>query len=208
MRRFTCLLCNLLALLLLLLPLPARAIDSPPSDPDTWSTPFARFVALHLPGYGPPLTNSDATFIIVCNPDDINSYIQSVQHLKELQEKYLKSQSQDQYTCIGNNSLRLTQPYGGTSYVGKGDEEGYDFRSSYRVVKDGADSQIVELRYRDFYSGIYDSFFKYEVRGDKVVPLERWIVGRGLHQTLVLYALILLALLLVVGIYQFFSRRD
>ena len=207
MSRLTRLLCNLLALLLLL-PLPVCANENPPGDPDTWSSPFERFAALHLPGYGPPLTNSDATFIIVCNPDDIHSYIQSLLHLKELQEKYLKNQSQDQYTCIWNNSLRLNRPTGGTSYVVKGDEEGLDFRTSYRVVKDDAGSQIVELRYRNFNIGIFDSFFKYEVRGDSVIPLERWIVGRGLHQTLVLYALILLALLLVAGIYQFFSRRN
>jgi hypothetical protein len=206
MRRFTCLLYTLLALLLL--PVASHANEIPPGDPDTWSTPFERFAAAHLPGYGVPLTNSDATFILVCNPDDIHSYIQSVQHLKELQEKYLKSQSQDQYTCIANDSLRLNRPNGGVSFIGKGDEEGLDFRTSYLVVRDDADSQIVELRYRDFNSGIYDSFFKYEVRKDRVIPLERWIVGRGLHQTLFFYALILLALLFAVGLYQFFHRRE
>jgi len=68
---------------------------------------------------------------------------------------------------------------------------------------------VVELRFRDLNTGIYDSYFKYDVTADGVVPLESWVVSRGVMPMLfvdliVVSLLLLLLLLLVYGIFRLF----
>lgn len=209
MRNSFYLLCGLLALTLQLASASAHEFNH--NDPDTWSPAYARYIASHLfADKQPDDAISGKQFIIVCDPDFINfSYIGNLKRLASLQEAHSRGYDNNQYPCIQKNSLRLDRPSGQTRAQQKTDPE-YDkdiegwFAVSYKVVKEDANSQIVEVRYRNHSYDIYDSFFKYEVRADKITPLESWVVDKWLVLFIVGVMLVLVFLLSIVGVFRLF----
>jgi hypothetical protein len=73
---------------------------------------------------------------------------------------------------------------------------------SFKVIREGADWQVVEVRFRDSRTDIDDALFRYEVAHGTVKPLESWIVTRG-HRMLALFgvATTLVLLLLAWALY-------
>ena len=208
MRKFIYLLCGLLALTLQLSTASAGEFNQ--NDPDTWSPAYARYIASHwFAGKQPDDAISGRRFIIVCDPDNFNSYISSLKHLASLQEAHLRGYDDWQYPCIQNNSLRLDRPSGQSKAQQPTDEE-YDselegyFAASYKVVKEDANSQIVEVRYRNRFSDIYDSFSKYEVRTNKIIPMESWVVDKWLVLLIIGAIFISVLFLFVIGVFRLF----
>lgn len=206
MRKFIYLLCGLLALTLQLSP--ASAVEFNQNDPDTWSPAYLRYIASQSHWFAGRQPGN--FFIIVCNPDFINfSHIRNLEHLASLQEAHLRGYDDSQYTCIQKNSLRLDRPSGQYKAQQPTDAE-YDkeidgwFAASYRVVKEDANSQIVEVRYRNHLEEIYDSFFKYEVRADKIIPMESWVVDKWLALLIVGAIFISVLLLFIFAVFRFF----
>jgi hypothetical protein len=210
MRICICLLWGILALPLQFSP--AWADEIKHNDPDAWSSAFERSIAPHWHADEKVHDiTSDRQFIVICDPDNISSYIHSLRDLASLQEDYLKNRKgwdegkNFRYPCISRNSLRLNQHSGHSLAPPSGDDDLGPQDASYKVVKEDADSQIVELRFRDFNLGIYDSFFKYEIRKDKVIPMESWVVGRGLYAIFATELVVLILLLsAIVGLFKLF----
>jgi hypothetical protein len=211
MRKFIYLLCGLLALTLQLSS--ASAVEFNQNDPDTWSPAYVRYIASHWFAGRQP----GKLFIIVCDPDFITfSYIRNLEHLASLQEAHLRGYDEWQYTCIQKDSLRLDRPSGQYKAQQPTDAE-YDkdldgwFAASYRVVKEDATSQIVEVRYRNHLSEISDSFFKYEVRGNKIIPIECWVVDKWLALLIVgvmFISVLFLFIFAVFRLFRFLKSRD
>lgn len=216
MRICICLLWGLLALPFQFSP--AWADEIKHGDPNRWSSAFERFIAPHW--HADEDANgvaSDRQFIVICDPENISSYIHSLQHLASLQADYLKYRNgwdeakNFRYPCISRNSFRLNRHSGHSLAPPSGEDDPGPQDASYKVVKEDANSQIVELRFRDYNIGIYDSFFKYEIRNDKVIPMESWVVGRGLYAVfateLVALVLLLAALFGLFRLFRFLKSR-
>lgn len=171
-----------------------------------WSSALERFLAPHwIAGEGTGTANEGRRFLLACDPKQ-GSYLRSLRELAEMRAEYRKDPqawAQGQYwnyTCISRNSLRLASPTNlplpkPVSPDEDGINEGY-----YRIVREDAESQVIELHYRDHNTGIYDSFYKYEVRGDQVIPLASWVWGRGNFQVLLAEVLATIVLLFVMAL--------
>lgn len=209
MRKLIYSLCGLLALTLQLSS--ASADEFNHNDPDTWSPAYARYIASHwFAGKQPDDAISGRQFIIVCDPDFINfSHISSLKHLASLQEAHLRGNDDWQYPCIQNNSLRLDRSSGQFKAQQPTDED-YDkdlegwFAASYKVVKEDANSQIVEVRFRNHLADTYDSFFKYKVRANKIIPMESWVVDKWLVLLIIGAIFISVLFLFVIGVFRLF----
>lgn len=195
-----CLLYGLLALLLL--QSPAFAEDFKSDDPDTWSSAFSRFIAHRWIAVGKSDAELAGTqFVIICDPDNIGGYFRSLKHLADLREDYRRnpagweSGAHWQYTCISRNAFRLPRHAGYYRPRQADQDDPAAYGASYKVVREDAGSQVVELRFRDLNAGIYDSFFKYEIARDSVIPIESWVVGRGLAMAVAVKAVVVLLLL-------------
>ena len=195
---------NLLVLLAAAaLTFPALAEQADNSEP-IWSSAIERFLASHwVAGHGADAADGSRRFLMVCDPKQ-GSYLRSLRELNELRAEYRKDPKawaegrSWHYTCISRNSLRLVGPTNlPLPRRVDPDEEGIN-EGYYRVVREDADSQLIELHYRDRNAGIYDSFYKYEVRGDQVVPLESWVWGRGNFQVSMAAMLAAIVLLVVM----------
>jgi hypothetical protein len=186
---------HLLFCLISLCVLPAGAASD---DPDTWSATWQRMLAPRWVADRDRAAAIDSLFVIVCDPQQPDSTIRSMAHLAALREDFRRNPQsweggeRSRYTCIPANSFRLAVPAGRAGPPPASEDERGIREGWYRVVSQDADSQLVELRYRDLATGIYDSAFRYEVRKDRVIPLESWVVGRGLMQLLTGGALLLL----------------
>lgn len=200
---------------LLVLPLQLSSVwadEGRRDDPDTWSSAFERAIAAHWLADGKANgAVSDRQFIIVCDPGNARSYIRSLRHLASLRDDYLANGKawdegkNSRYPCIGKNSFRLDRDSGRSAAPPSNQDDTGALDASYRVVKADANSQIVELRFRDLNTGIYDSFFKYEVRNDEVIPLESWVVSRGLLALVVAGVIVsLLFVSAMVGVFRLF----
>jgi hypothetical protein len=206
MRIFTYLLYGLFALTLR--SSPAAAVEYNQNDPDTWSPAYARYIASHMNWFAGRQPGN--FFTIVCDPDFINfSHIRNLEHLASLQEGHRRGNVEWQYTCIQKGSLRLDRPSGQYKAQQPTDAE-YDkeldgwFAASYRVVKEDANSQIVEVRYRNHLEEIYDSFFKYEIRDDKIIPMESWVVDKWLVLLIIGVMFISVLFLFVFAVFRLF----
>jgi hypothetical protein len=169
-----------------------------------WSSAFERFLAPHwVAGEGAGAADAGRRFLIACDPRQ-GSYLRSLRELAELRAEYRKNPDPQawaqgrywNYTCISRNSLRLAGPTNlPLPKPANPDEDGIN-EGYYRIVREDAESQLIELHYRNRHTDIYDSFYKYEVRGDQVIPLESWVWGRGNFQ--VFFAEVLATILLLV----------
>ncbi|RLJ65174.1 hypothetical protein DFR35_1830 [Sulfurisoma sediminicola] len=183
------------------------------NDPDTWSSAWQRHLAPRWVAERDGAAGADRLFVIVCDPQQPDSTIRSMAQLAALREDYRRSPQawedgdRSRYTCIAANSFRLEAPAGRAGPPPAGEDELGIREGWYRIVRQDADAQIVALRYRDLGTGIYDSSFVYEVRKDRVIPLESWVVGRGLMQLLTGAAIgVLLLLLTAAAAYGLFRR--
>lgn len=173
-----------------------------------WSSAFERFLATHwVVSDGAGAADAGRRFLIACDPGQ-GSYLRSLRELAELRAEYQKNPDpqawaqgrQWNYTCISRNSLRLAGPTNlPLPKRADPDEEGIN-EGYYRIVREDAESQLIELHYRDRYTDIYDSFYKYEIRGDQVIPLESWVWGRGNFQVFFAEALATIVLLFVMTV--------
>lgn len=176
------------------------------STEPAWSSAFERALASHwIAGEGTNAADAGRRFFIACDPAQ-GSYLRSLRELAELRTEYQKNPdpqawAQGQYwnyTCISRNSLRLAGPTNlPLSKRADPDDQGIN-EGYYRIVREDAESQLIELHYRDRYTGIYDSFYRYEVRGDLVIPLESWVWGRGNFQVFFAMVLAIIVLLLIM----------
>lgn len=182
----------------------------------SWSTAFERFLAPHwVAGEGASTAEVERRFLVACDPGK-GGYLRNLRELAELRVEYRKNPDPQawnqgqywQYTCISRNSLRLASPTNlPLPKRADPDEEGIN-EGYYRIVREDSESQLIELHYRDVNSGFYDSFYKYEVRGDQVIPLESWVWGRGNFQVLLAEVIATIVLLAVVyKLVRFLLRR-
>lgn len=179
-----------------------------------WSSAFARFLAPHwVVGEGAGAADAGRRFLIACDPGQ-GSYLRSLSELAELRAEYQKNPDPQawaegrhwNYTCISRNSLRLAGPTNlPLPKRADPDEEGIN-EGYYRIVREDAESQLVELHYRDRYTDIYDSFYKYEIRSDQVIPLESWVWGRGNFQVFFAEVLATIVLLFVMTVVYKLAR--
>lgn len=171
-----------------------------------WSSAFERLLASHwVAGEGTDSADAGRRFLIACDPGQ-GSYLRSLRELAELRAEYQRNPDPQawaqgrhwNYTCISRNSLRLAGPTNlPLPKRADPDEEGIN-EGYYRIIREDTESQLIELHYRDRYTDIYDSFYKYEIRGDQVIPLESWVWGRGNFQVFFAEVLATIVLLLVV----------
>jgi hypothetical protein len=182
-------------------------------DPDSWSSAWQRMLAPRWVAERDGASTTDRLFVIVCDPQQPDSTIRSMAQLAALREDFRRSPhswaggDRSRYTCIATNSFRLAAPAGRAGPPPASEDERGIREGRYRVVSQDADSQLVELRYRDLATGVYDSWFRYEVRKGRVIPLESWVVGRGLMQQLTAAAIGALLLLLAAGAAYAVFRR-
>jgi hypothetical protein len=200
----------LLSCLIALCVAPAGAATD---DSDTWSSAWQRQLAPRWVADRDGAAGADRLFVIVCDPQQPDSTIRSMAQLAALREDYRRSPQtweggdHSRYTCIPANAFRLAAPAGQAGPPPASEDERGIREGRYRVVRQDADSQVVELRYRDLATGVYDSWFRYEVRKNRVIPLESWVVGRGLMQLLIAAAIGALLLLLAAGAAYGLFRR-
>lgn len=196
---------QLTLLIAALLAAPAWAGQINDAEPE-WSSAFERFLAPRwVAGDGTTAADPERRFRIACDPVQ-GSYLRSLRELAELQAEYRRHPDPRTwaegrhwaYTCISRNSLRLAGPTNLPLAAAANPDEAGINEAYYRVVKEDADSQLIELHYRDHRTDIYDSFYRYEVRGNQVIPLESWEWGRGNFQMLM--AMGVAAILLLVGL--------
>jgi hypothetical protein len=191
---------------------PVCADERTPPGPDRWSSAFERFLAHRYTGWQIANDGGDAEpnrqFIIVCDPENLGSYLRSLGHLSTLRDEYLRSPEgwsagkESQYPCISTNSFRLPRHSGCRAAQPSDDENPVAHGACYEVIADDPSHQVVELRFRDLDTGIYDSFFKYEIRAGRVVPLESWVASRGVMPMLFAeLTLVSLLLLMVCGMF-------
>lgn len=186
---------------------PSRAEQAGNLEP-MWSSAFERFLAPHWVARDQAdAAEAGRRFLFACDPGQ-GSYLHSLRELADLRAEYQKSPDPKawaqgrywNYTCISRNSLRLSGPTNlPLPKSANPDEEGLN-EGYYRIVREDEESQLIELHYRDRNTAIYDSFYKYEVRRDKVIPLESWIWGRGNLHALVAMVLATIVLLFVMAV--------
>jgi len=196
--------------------------ESGPVGPDSWSSAFERFLARRYTHWQTPHESRDVEpdrqFIIVCDPENLGSFIRSLRQLSTLRDARLGSPKDwgaaedSQYPCISTNSFRLPPRSGSRSVQPSDDDDPGAHGAFYEVVQDDPVHQVVELRFRDLNTGIRDSFFKYEVRAGTVVPLESWVFSRGVTPMLIVELTVVSLLLLLIasgmfGLFGFLRRR-
>ncbi len=146
-------------------------------------------------------------FIVVCDADK-QVHLRGLQQLAALRADRQKggqawSREHDEaYSCLGSRGFRLGRPEGGYGAAYDEDDPGFRFDMSFKVIREAADWQVVEVRFRDSRTDIDDALFRYEVEDGTVKPLESWIVTRG-HRMLALFgvAATLVLLLLAWALY-------
>ncbi len=199
------LIAQLTLLIAAVLAVPASAGQTHDAEPE-WSSAFERFLAPRwVAGEGTTPMDSNRRFRIACDPA-LGSYLRSLRELDELQAEYRRHPDPRAwaegrhwaYTCISRNSLRLAGATNLPLPVAENPDEAGINEGYYRVVKEDADSQLIELHYRDHRTDIYDSFYRYEVRGNTVIPLESWEWGRGNFQMFM--AMVVAAIFLLIGL--------
>ncbi len=173
-----------------------------------WSSALERVLAPHwMAGDGAGAAEAGRLFRIACDPAQ-GSYLHSLRELAELRAEYQKNPDPKawvqgrywNYTCISRNSLRLVGPTNlPLPKRANPDEEGLN-EGYYQIVREDAESQLIELHYRDRNTDIYDSFYKYEVRGDQVIPLESWVWGRGSLHAFVAMVLATIVMLFPIAV--------
>lgn len=146
-------------------------------------------------------------FVVVCDGGS-QSRIRNLERVALLRAEYAsdpqawtKANGGD-FPCIAKRNFRLASPSG--SYGGPYDEgdPGNRWDLSYRVLRDDAAGQTVEVRYMDSRTNIDDALFRYEVTGDTVKPLESVVRTWGHRAGAVIGSMAVLVLLFLVwGLY-------
>jgi hypothetical protein len=218
---------RLVLALLLFASIAAQATPAYPEESglvgaDSWSSALERFLARRYTHWQTAHAGRDAEpdrqFIIVCDPENLGSFIRSLRQLSTLRDAYSGSPKRwgaaedSQYPCIGTNSFRLPRLPWSRSVQPSDDDDPGALGAFYEVVQDDPVHQVVGLRFRDLNTGILDSFFKYEVRAGTVVPLESWVLSRGVIPMLIVELTFVSLLLLLMasgmfGLFGFLRRR-
>ncbi len=148
-------------------------------------------------------------FVVVCDADR-QVHLRGMQQLAELQAEQRKdgqvwsSEQGKAYSCIDNRDFRLARPAGGYSAAYDEHDRGFRYDLSFKVIRENAAAQLVEVRFQDSRTDIDDALFRYEVAGGTVEPLESWIVTRG-HRTLALFAVMATLVLLMLAWALYFA---
>lgn len=120
-------------------------------------------------------------FVVVCDADK-RVHLRSMRQLATLQAEQRRGWSSEQaaaHSCIGGRGFRLAQTSGAYGAAYDDDDQGFRFDVSFRVIRDSAAAQVVEVRFRDRMPDIDEALFLYEVTDGAVKPLESWVVTRG-----------------------------
>lgn len=138
-------------------------------------------------------------FVVVCDAEK-QVHLRDLRQLAALQAEQLQGLNSEQaeaHSCIGSGGFRLARPSGSFGAAYDESDPGFRYDVSFKVIRDSAAGQLVEVRYRDSRADIDDALFRYEVGDGTVKPLESWVVGRG-HRVLGLFGVMFtLALLLL-----------
>jgi hypothetical protein len=133
-------------------------------------------------------------FIVVCDADR-QVHLRGLQQLAALRadrqiggQAWSRAQG-EAYPCIGSRGFRLGQPAGHYGAAYDEDDPGFRFDLSFKVIRDTAAGQVVEVRFRDSRTDIDDALFRYEAGKGTIEPLESWIVTRG-HRVLALFGVL------------------
>lgn len=124
-------------------------------------------------------------FVVVCDADK-RVHLRSMRQLATLQAKQHRGWGSEQaaaHSCIGSRGFRLAQTSGAYGAAYDDDDPGFRFDVSFRVIRDSAAAQVVEVRFRDRMPDIDEALFLYEATDGAVKPLESWVVTRG-HRAL------------------------
>jgi len=120
-------------------------------------------------------------FVVVCDADK-RVHLRSMRQLATLQAEQRRGWGSEQaaaHSCIGGRGFRLAQTSGAYGAAYDDDDPGFRFDVSFRVIRDSAAAQVVEVRFRDRMPDIDEALFLYEVTDGAVKPLESWVVTRG-----------------------------
>ena len=120
-------------------------------------------------------------FVVVCDADK-RVHLRSMRQLATLQAEQRRGWGSEQaaaHSCIGGRGFRLAQTSGAYGAAYDDDDQGFRFDVSFRVIRDSAAAQVVEVRFRDRMPDIDEALFLYEVTDGAVKPLESWVVTRG-----------------------------
>ncbi len=124
-------------------------------------------------------------FVVVCDADK-RVHLRSMRQLATLQAEQRRGWGSEQaaaHSCIGGRGFRLAQTSGAYGAAYDDDDPGFRFDVSFRVIRDSAAAQVVEVRFRDRMQDIDEALFLYEATDGAVKPLESWVVTRG-HRAL------------------------
>lgn len=124
-------------------------------------------------------------FVVVCDADK-RVHLRSMRQLATLQAEQRRGWGSEQaaaHSCIGGRGFRLAQTSGAYGAAYDDDDPGFRFDVSFRVIRDSAAAQVVEVRFRDRMPDIDEALFLYEATDGAVKPLESWVVTRG-HRAL------------------------
>lgn len=124
-------------------------------------------------------------FVVVCDADKL-VHLRSMRQLATLQAEQGRGWSSEQaaaHSCVGGRGFRLAQASGAYGAAYDDDDPGFRFDVSFRVIRDSAAAQVVEVRFRDRMPDIDEALFLYEATDGAVKPLESWVVTRG-HRAL------------------------
>ena len=124
-------------------------------------------------------------FVVVCDADK-RVHLRSMRQLATLQAEQRRGWGSEQaaaHSCIGGRGFRLAQTSGAYGAAYDDDDPGFRFDVSFRVIRDSAVAQVVEVRFRDRMPDIDEALFLYEATDGAVKPLESWVVTRG-HRAL------------------------
>ena len=124
-------------------------------------------------------------FVVVCDADK-RVHLRSMRQLATLQAEQRRGWGSEQaaaHSCIGGRGFRLAQASGAYGAAYDDDDPGFRFDVSFRVIRDSAAAQVVEVRFRDRMPDIDEALFLYEATDGAVKPLESWVVTRG-HRAL------------------------
>ena len=124
-------------------------------------------------------------FVVVCDADK-RVHLRSMRQLATLQAEQRRGWGSEQaaaHSCIGGRGFRLAQASGAYGAAYDNDDSGFRFDVSFRVIRDSAAAQVVEVRFRDRMPDIDEALFLYEATDGAVKPLESWVVTRG-HRAL------------------------
>lgn len=120
-------------------------------------------------------------FVVVCDADK-RVHLRSMRQLATLQAEQRRGWGSEQaaaHSCIGGRGFRLAQTSGAYGAAYDDDDPGFRFDVSFRVIRDSAAAQVVEVRFRDRMPDIDEALFLYEATDGAVKPLESWVVTRG-----------------------------